>query len=289
LTTLSATSNDEANTVTVRLRAGLRPADAAARLLDVANGARNIGWAAAGRTFATHQNDYLSWVRAAKIQLGNVFTDPNAWEELSGTAYWAIQGATESSARPIELVNDEVERQAARLEAMAEALTRLADRAAAGPGTPAVLDTHVLLHFQPVEQVNWSEVIGEPQVRLDIPLRVIEELDEKKYTARDELADRARGVLSHLRSVMSATAGAPTSLRTGLTIEVPIDDGPRSRGVDADQEILDTCRDLRAAGPAAYLVTDDTGLTLRAQAAGLLVVAMPERYLRRRPVPSSSQ
>jgi len=162
---------------------------------------------------------------------------------------------------------------------------RLADRLVAAPGQLTVIDTHVLLHFLPPDQVDWPAVIGAPTVRLVLPLRVVEELDEKKYTARDDLADRARRLLSQLRTQLAPTAGAPTPLRAGVTIEVPVDDGPRPRTVDADHEILDTCRELGLGGQPVVLVTNDTGMALRAGSAGVRVVPMPEQYLRRRPQP----
>lgn len=68
-----------------------------------------------------------------------------------------------------------------------------------------------------------------------------------------------------------------------MTIEVPVDDGPRRRTLDADQEILDVCRELQYGGQEVVLVTDDTGITLRAWPWRLRVVAMPEAYLRRKP------
>jgi hypothetical protein len=255
--------------------------DAVRRLRECANEARNVVNVSGGRILAVHQNDYLRWANSAEAQLRSIFVNPGVWEPLHGAAYWSIRQATDSSPRPIELINDELSRQALRLDAVADALGKLAHRAAAAPGKPAVLDTNVLLHFQPPEQVDWADVVGEPEVRLVVPLRVIEELDEKKYTAKDDLADRARRILSRLRSVMASTAGAPTKLRDGVTIEVPIDEGPRTRSADADQEILDACLDLRSAGLVACLVTGDTGLGLRASAAGIAVVPMPEKYLRR--------
>jgi hypothetical protein len=72
-------------------------------------------------------------------------------------------------------------------------------------------------------------------------------------------------------------------VRDGVTIEVPIDDEPRQRMLDADEEILAECELLRAVGKPVTLVTDDTGLSIRATARRITVVPMPETYLRRKP------
>jgi hypothetical protein len=217
-----------------------------------------------------------------------VFTDSSTWSRLYGRRYWHIRTVDRESARAMELINDEAKEQASWLEELADRLTQLADRLSAAPGQLTVLDTNILLHFEPPDQIDWKEVVGRPEVRLVLPLRVVEELDEKKYTARDNLSDRARRLLSALRSQLAPTAGGPVGLREGVTIEVPIDDGPRARTLDADQEILDVCRELRSGGGPVVLVSADTGMWLRATALGIEVVSMPDRYLRSKPRPPSA-
>ncbi|MGH2888899.1 MAG: PIN domain-containing protein [Solirubrobacteraceae bacterium] len=267
------------------LRDGIQPAHAERRLRETATQGRNLVGSSAGQAVAIHQNNFLAWVGIAETQLRNVFSDPIAWERLYDERHWQIYGLTQASPRAIELMNTAATVQAAWLDELADRLKRLADRLVAAPGQLTVVDTHVLLHFLPPDQIDWPVVVGKPTVRLVLPLRVVEELDEKKYTARDDLADRARRLLSQLRTQLAPTAGAPTSLRTGVTIEVPVDDGPRQRTVDADQEILDTCRELKSGGGPVVLVTDDTGVNLRASSAGIQVIPMPEQYLRRKPQP----
>lgn len=72
---------------------------------------------------------------------------------------------------------------------------------------------------------------------------------------------RERSVVSQLRALLAQTSGAPTMLREHTTIEVPVEYGPRTRALDADQEILDTCLDFVSGGTSVILVTDDTGRT----------------------------
>jgi hypothetical protein len=110
----------------------------------------------------------------------------------------------------------------------------------------------------------------------------VEELDEKKYTARERLGTTARNTLRQLWNQLEPTAGRPAIIRANVTIEVPIDEGPRERPLDADREVLDTCQLFTNTGSKNLLVTADTGLSLRAVAAGVRVVRMPERYLRKK-------
>lgn len=266
-----------------RLREGTLPLNAEGRLRDVATQGRNIAGGSAGESVAIHQNSYLAWVGTTESQLRNIFIDPTNWEHLYGERHWQIYGLGEDSPRAIEMINKELNLQADWLDGLADYLKELVDRVRAAPGQITVLDTNVLLHFMPPDQVDWAQVVGVSQVRLVLPLRVVEELDEKKYTARDDLADRTRRLLSQLRAQLAPTAGGPTELRSNVTIEVPVDDEQRRRTLDSDQEILDTCRELQSGGGSVVLVTDDAGMTLRAAAQATAVIAMPETYLRRKP------
>ena len=243
---------------------------------------RNIVGLSPGVDVAIHQNTYLNVVDKVEAQLRNVFMDPTVWNHLYGDRYWIIYAAGEATPRPIMLINGEAETQARYIDSLVNQLEHLGKWLDATDGEMAVLDTHVLLHFQPPEQVDWKTVTGTDTVRIILPLRVIEELDMSKYRERDDIADRARRLLSQLWALLSPTAGGPVKIREGVTIEVPVDDGPRQRTLDADQEILNQCLMLKAVGQAVRLISDDTGLSIRATAQEVTVIPMPEHYLRKK-------
>jgi hypothetical protein len=228
------------------------------------------------------QSQYVQWVTVVDELMERRLRDSRFRDSLYGRAYWQIRNLTEQSLRGPELISGEIRVQCRTLERLGERLETRFNRLSAIPGTMAVLDTHVLLHFLPVEQIDWSSFIPGETVRLVLPLRVIEELDEKKYGRRDDVAGRARGVLTALRRQLAGSSGSPVAVasREGVTIEVPIEDEPRCRLMDADQEILDECVDIKSFGRVIVLVTDDCGLDLRAHAIGLDVIPMPIKYLR---------
>jgi hypothetical protein len=223
--------------------------------------------------------DYVAWVESTEKQLRNVFSDVGVVHQLRSTTYWAIR---QSAPRCLDLISTEVTEQVSWLEALIDRLRVIAVRLEAAPGRATVLDTNVLLHYQPPWDVEWPTVTGEEEVRLVLPLRVVEELDEKKYMSRGDLADRARRLLSQLWQRLGESAGGPVRLRGKTTIEVPVEDGRRERSLDADEEILDSCEQLRNVGRAPILVTADTSMSLRAKARRLDVTPMPERYRRGR-------
>lgn len=241
----------------------------------------NVSRGLAGMNAANAINRYLQWVSGVEPMLKNIFVDPEVWNRLRGETFWRIRELTDFSPRWQELISHEAEVQAGRIDALLDeilAVERLLD---AVPGLLSVIDTNVLLEHQAPEQVKWVEVIGSTPVRLVIPLRVLDELDEKKYTARDDRADWARRLLGRLWTALGPVGATPVPLTDGVTVEVPVTDGPRRRTVDADQEVIDTCEAIRRLDRPVVLVTADYGMCIRASALGIAVKRMPEKYLRR--------
>lgn len=256
--------------------------NAVKQLLHLGTDAENIASTAAVN-IRELQNLYLQWVSRAETQLRHLFADDGAWLDLYTDRFRLIHGMTQAMPRPFELINTEARVQANRIEGLRASLTELAEWLASGPGLLTVIDTNVILHYLPPEQVDWVSVTGARRVRLVMPPRVIDELDEKKYTARDDLADRSRRILSQLRARLAGVPGTPVVLRDDVTIEVPTDLSRGQHTLDADEEIIRFTLEIVGTKTPACLVTGDSGTILRAQAAGLTVREMPEDYLRRKP------
>jgi hypothetical protein len=226
------------------------------------------------------RDSYLDWVEQVEVQLKGITDDPGVLSMLQTPRYWHIRELDERSARPFPLVGAELQLQLETLRRLVDELEARAHALSAAPGYVAVLDTNVLLHYLPVTDIPWQEIVNERVVRLVVPLRVIEELDAKKYSQRADLADRARRLLPQLESIVGAK-GEPREVRPGITLEIPADTGMRDRPTDADGEILAVCTELQQlTGRPASLVTGDTGMQLRAQARDISVVKMPEKFLR---------
>jgi rRNA-processing protein FCF1 len=267
------------------LKDGVDPDTAASRLRDLVGESRNLRGRVPGTNVASgirFRDLYIDWVDTVEKQISDLTLDPEAPTMLHTPRYWRIREIDDRTTRVFPLIESEIDLQAAALERLAADLDQRARRARTAPGDLTVLDTNVLLHYQPPEQIPWPRLVGCKEVRLVIPLRVLEELDAKKYASRSDLADRARRLLPQLERVLGP-AGAPGPLADGVTIEVPlVDDGRRLRTQDADDEILETCRELGLfTGKAVSLVTADTAMRLRAQSRGLRVVCMPHQYARK--------
>jgi predicted ribonuclease YlaK len=132
------------------------------------------------------------------------------------------------------------------------------------------------------DMVDWKEVVGIEPVRLFLPITVVDELDELKYTGKDRVRGKARAALANLERAVGQ-GGSPGRLTEGVTIEVELalSDDPRDQ--DADRSIISVCIELEqlAGTPnSVSLVTGDAGMRLRAAQRDVSVVAMPVKYLR---------
>jgi rRNA-processing protein FCF1 len=220
------------------------------------------------------QRGYAEWVEMTEMELTNLTHDVEVLAVPYSQAYWEILQLGPRTPRAVAVIEAEIRRQIAGLEGLRDDLKRRLERARSAPGHITVLDTNVLLHHQLPDSVNWREIIDQREVRIVIPLRVIEELDAKKYTDSDRIRERARKRLPQLYKLVGQ-GGAPKAMNHYSTIEVFIEPGPRVRPADADTEILDTAHDLRRlSGDEATIVTGDTALRMRAEAEGLLTASM---------------
>jgi hypothetical protein len=266
------------------LKPGVEPARAASTLRAIIQEASQVQAAINAEILL---RNYLQWIEFAEPQLSTLTRDIELLTMLRTAAHWHIRTLALSvtthapvAARPAPLVSHEIDFQTAVLKDLVADLDARIGRASEGEGHITVIDTNLLLEYERPDNVRWDEIVKMRPARIVVPLRVIEELDEKKYDRRPGLADRARRAVSWLEGAVG-TAGAPRPLRDCATIEVLIDPGPRRRPPDADREILDDCHALRQlSGQPLTLVTGDTGMLLRAQAETITVVKMPDAYAR---------
>lgn len=237
------------------------------------------GWARPD-SWATVQNSYLQLVETLEQALRSWFEDDDgAVTGLYGEHYKLIRDMTAATPRPAPLINDEVARQVRlleRLRAKVEALEALRARG----GQIAVLDTNALMHYQRPDEIPWAEVLGAPAVRIILPICVIDELDNKKYTGSDRMSRRADLASRALRQYSGdLRPGSAAALPDGTTLEVFLDDPDHVRIANPDEELLFRCLLLqRAIGRAVTIVTGDLGMQLRADALGLGQAEVPDKY-----------
>jgi rRNA-processing protein FCF1 len=277
----------------LRLKEGVRPDRAIAVLDERITALNNLPGRACAHSrsldyIMERRDHYIEWVEDGEIALGELTYD-NAVADLLHTArFWALRQVVPTDARPIPLIDGEIRSRRDTLERLKSDLMLRVQRATIAPGHVTVLDTNTLLHHEPPQSVPWATVVGYSSVRLVIPLRVIEELDAKKYSDSRRQRDRARAVLPHL-SERIGRLNEPAQLSEGVTLEMLAESGPRDKPADADEEILDTCRELwefSSQQGGVTLITNDMSMRSRAEAiGGIRPIGLDDRYRRDKDLP----
>jgi hypothetical protein len=262
------------------LRPDVEPSRAAEVLRQLIGEARSIGPSVG--VFDLQQS-FLTWAETTESQLHYLTHDMatlTMFDTARGRMLYDISPAV---ARPWPLVDAEVTLRVSVLERMLEDLEARIARAKGAGGVAVVPDTNILLHYKPLDELPWQQLVGAERVRVVLPLRVVEEIDQKKYAARGSLARQARRLLPQLKGWLGP-AGKPSELAAGVTLEVMVDPGPRQRPVDADEEILASCRELSQFGVTDLkLLTADIAMSIRAQAEGIGAIELSPDYLRSEP------
>lgn len=220
--------------------------------------------------------DYALWVDGAETALRECFVDV-PFERLYSERYWRL--TTGPHMCPYELLRAEQRDQNEWLDQILATTTAMVERFSTPPSTVVVLDTNVLMHAKPLHDIDWLQRLDASAVRLAVPMRVVDELDERKYGRRDDLRKRARRRVQTLAAYIDQQ-----EIRDCVRIEVvsrrQLDPGGVPRPlVDPDVDILDTCEALQAyAAPnSVSVVTGDNGMKLRARERGLPVTLLDEK------------
>jgi hypothetical protein len=149
------------------------------------------------------------------------------------------------------------------------------------------LDTQVYLHYQPLDQVNWLEEIGAPEVTIVVPPVTVRELNRhKELHPRRRVKSHAGLVLKRLSSLFESASRALVDDNVEMWLE---DRDPTidfaafelSRDIQDDNLIASIIM-FRDENPEkeVVLVTSDAGLTLVAKAKrlGISTTKLPDRF-----------
>ncbi|MEA2598515.1 MAG: hypothetical protein QOF01_4984, partial [Thermomicrobiales bacterium] len=139
--------------------------------------------------------------------------------------------------------------------------------------TYAFLDTNFLMHFPPIESIDWCKHLGARSLTLVVDQQVLRELDEMKDGARGQARrDKARSVVAKLHRKLEADD--PQQVRENVHIIANLN----AVAIDFAQERLDprVQDDLIIAGMMTFrmdhqddritLVASDSGIRLKARA-----------------------
>lgn len=257
----------------LRLRSGVQASVVVGSLQTLVPLGTNLASSGGGVDIAILQNNYLSWLESVDRVCRNYFESSWVWEELYGRPWEQIRSLTPDTPRPYPLINDEARAQTQRLTAIIDRLVRSEMLFELPPQCVAVLpDTSVFLHYRFFRDVNWPQVVqAEHDVRLVVPLLVIEQLDRQSYESRP-FKTRAKAVLRSLHNLQAGlpTPEAPANVRASVTLQMLMDPLGHERTENEDDELLDRAEYLSGlVNDRLVVVSRDLGMDLKARLRGL--------------------
>jgi rRNA-processing protein FCF1 len=265
--------------VRVRLGLGVEPERAIAEISELAGNK-----ATAVRPTSTHpanrREDYVRWSTDVEARLASVLSREDARAFFDNPRHRDICSMPADN-QLTTLIYAEVDARTRDLEEAVAYLRGHLGRMRAAPGFPVVVDSNVLLQCQRLDNVNWQEQLKD-EARVMVPLRVIEEIDGKKYGDSKRLRSIARELLPWIDSLFPSGDPGPVPLRDDATIELTLAERPRYRPSDADEEVLDLAQDVAQFAGRVKVMTADTGMRVRARSERLDVLFVPTEW--RRPV-----
>jgi hypothetical protein len=266
--------------VKLRLRPGADVDEAAQRL--TALGWNTYNAIPAGTPATKVRDQYVLWATRTEQELHSFLRPEDAAALFSNPQHRDVCSMP-AGTQLLALVNAEVNAKADTFRELADQLKATRDRMRRAPGVPVLPDSNILLHCQRPDSIAWKPVLGD-NARLLLPLRVIEELDMKKYSDSGRLARAARDLLPWIEAHFPQGDKGPVAIRDTATLEILLAERPRYRPDDADEEILDVAHEVQhMTGARVVFLTNDTGARLRGISESLEVLRPPRAWLRQMP------
>lgn len=223
---------------------------------------------------------YLRWANEAGVRLSQMVVPRDVTMLVLTQRHWAIQGIDPAANEALmSLLQGEIDERVRAFAAAQVDMRTQVERWQAHGGKLVIADTNVYLHHGDIfDEADWGAVVhadDSDEIEFVVPLIVVDELDHAKR-GKAQTRTRARITLrameemfqDPLRPAALGTIGSRDRIRAHLLL----DDALHVRLSHADSELVDRCRALAdIAGRPVTLVTSDTGMALRARAAGLTV------------------
>jgi hypothetical protein len=219
-------------------------------------------------------NDYVMWANGIQASLLAYYVTPDL-SQLFTQRYFHLHNLMHSPGgrRIPEMVAAETEVQVLWLSDEAKALDDRADRFAARGRifSIAIPDTGMFLHgSKELDRIPWSTYMGggTNEVRLVVPTKVVEELDDLKDSAPAKTKHRARIALKQLARLLDPP-NTPQPLGDGVSIESFVTLDSQRDIPSGDSDILVASDEIETYSQHhVRIITRDLSMSLRAVTAG---------------------
>ena len=145
-----------------------------AGIREAINDLSNLRSASAGVSVLDQATRYVQWVSTTESRLRNLLAEPSVWEGLYSERFWHLTKDVMMQVSWPLIFEAEYQSQRDRLTSLANEIERACARSSGG--LLVVLDTNVLMHWKSLDEIDWTGQTLASEVRLVVPLRVIEEL-----------------------------------------------------------------------------------------------------------------
>lgn len=258
-------------------------------LQDIERVLNNITNAYSASPGATLYARYINWTNESIRILNGVIDIKSVSKLITTTRYWSlITAANHEIPEVLSIINTELAERTKQITFEVELIKKEFEKWKYFSGVLVIADTSVYLHSNNYfDKVDWHEIARIPperEIRIIIPIQVIDELDDAKTsnrtilvseTNKEMIRDRARQTLKKINQLFMSvhefqtlTVGIDNYKKTSIGLD--IDSIYHVPVANADGEILDLALSLRTrTNKNVKIVTRDTGMHLRARNIGL--------------------
>lgn len=150
--------------------------------------------------------------------------------------------------------------------------------------THVFLDTNVLIHYLPIEEIDWKVFFGKDKWTFKVPYTVVQELDNHKYSDKGFLQKRSRKILSSLKKLENGRGGFSDKIKVEILMGEYSETIYKSNNLDKsqpDERIIASILNYQNDNPEKdiFLVTGDFSLGLKAKKLGVNVKQLNDEYL----------
>lgn len=143
------------------------------------------------------------------------------------------------------------------------------------------IDTNIILHFTPLDQIDWAEICGQQKVNVYFAPIIIEELDKQKRNSNQKISKRAKNAIKKIGEV-----GLQGSWTNNVVINVltqrPTNNTYHDNGLNKDENddrLLATIIEFKKLiDRDVKLITNDLGPKLKCLSLGIETISLLDKY-----------
>ena len=140
------------------------------------------------------------------------------------------------------------------------------------------LDTNSLLHFQDFENINWNDIVKDPDYEIVICPMVLNEINKHKDSSIGKRRERAKNINKKLSDIIRKRRNCKVPLTFCKNPSRTICESDDFNSMSQDDWIVYSAVDFDTQD-RKVIISNDNGLFLRCQDLGIECLDLPDKYL----------